>query len=184
MPSPIAHIAAGFAISRMYQIAKPEDQDGIVEDAHHLDFAATGIIVFASMLPDADAILGILFSDFGAYHNQFTHSLFMGLVSAVICSTLLCLLSDRKFMQTLTMILSGYWIHVLLDSMTPGRGVMLLWPWSNNRFQTGWKFFYGVHWSEGWFSLHHLLTLFTEIIFGFFIFFAIRFIDFRMKGRG
>ena len=50
-----------------------------------------------------------------------------------------------------------------MDWMTYGKGVMALWPLTERRFSFPITLFYGLRWSEGIWSLHHLLTVLTEL---------------------
>ncbi|NIV75262.1 MAG: hypothetical protein GWN37_10615, partial [Gammaproteobacteria bacterium] len=49
--------------------------------------------------------------------------------------------APRAFLLTLVC----YELHVLLDYLTVGRGVMLLWPLSAERFAPPIYLFYGLH---------------------------------------
>ena len=57
------------------------------------------------------------------------------------------------------------WSHIAMDYFTVGRGVMLFWPLSLARFDSPVKAFYGLRWSAGLWSTHHLYTFVTEILF-------------------
>ncbi len=50
-----------------------------------------------------------------------------------------------------------------MDAFTIGRGVMILWPFSIDRYASPVSLFYGVHWSDGWVSVRHLWTMVTEL---------------------
>ena len=52
-----------------------------------------------------------------------------------------------------------------MDLFTIGRGVLLFWPFSSQRFSFPLKLFYGLHWYDGWLSLRHMWTLLTELGF-------------------
>jgi len=43
--------------------------------------------------------------------------------------------------------------------------VMLFWPFTQNRFASPIKIFYGLQWGLGWFSVWHLWTIITELLF-------------------
>ena len=54
-----------------------------------------------------------------------------------------------------------------MDFFTIGRGVMVFWPLSLERFASPVPLFYGLHWSDGYLSERHLITLVTELGFLF-----------------
>lgn len=118
------------------------------------------------MAPDLDAVYGILAGSLYRYHNQGTHSLFvMFLVcalSAPIVSSWIKGISPTKMTGIL---LLCYGLHLLLDFLTTGRGLKLLWPFSETRFISPIRLFYGLHWSEGILSVRHLTTLANEVLF-------------------
>lgn len=117
-----------------------------------------------SMLPDIDSVIGILAGDIGRYHNNLTHSLFFGLFVVL----LFAVIGRFWWSPVLTwfmVALAAYEMHVLMDFATAGRGVMLFWPLTQERFSAPVQLFYGFHWSDGLFSVRHLWTLLTESIF-------------------
>lgn len=59
----------------------------------------------------------------------------------------------------------SYSIHLILDLFSGERGLMLLWPFTLDRFAAPFKLFYGVQWGLGWFSIWHLWTIITEVMF-------------------
>ncbi len=123
-----------------------------------------------SLFPDLDSILGILMGDLERYHNNLTHSLILGVVVASGVSGVVWLKQRSGFSAWFMISLLCYEMHVLMDFFTSGRGVMLLWPFSSNRYSSTVSLFYGVQWSEGWVSPQHLLTLVTEMGFILFVF--------------
>jgi len=123
--------------------------------------------IFLSLLPDADAVAGVLLGDMGRYHNNFMGSPLFGVLAAVIVAGALRLLAGAPFGFWFGLGLLCYELHVLMDYLTVGRGVMLLWPLSAERFSPPVNLFYGLHWSEGLLSRRHLWTLLTELAFAF-----------------
>jgi inner membrane protein len=118
-----------------------------------------------AILPDVDAILGLLSGDFGRYHNNGTHSLLLGLGVAFLGAGLIWLKERQGFLIWFLAAWLSYASHVILDIFTiGGRGVMLLWPLSDQRYESSIKLFFGVRWSEGFFSIEHLWTLGSELI--------------------
>lgn len=65
----------------------------------------------------------------------------------------------------------SYASHVILDFFTYSeRGMMLLWPIDSARYESDVTLFYGVRWSEGLISYHHLVTLISEMAFSGLVF--------------
>jgi membrane-bound metal-dependent hydrolase YbcI (DUF457 family) len=124
MPSPIAHLTAGYVA---YRIAchYAEKSGATRRDAEILLPVAAAI----SMLPDLDSVAGLLLGDFGRYHNQGSHSL---LVAGLFALGFAGLLARRPpgFRFWFLLAVSCYTAHVLMDSATNGRGVMAIWPLS------------------------------------------------------
>ena len=171
MPSPIAHLATGIAT---YQIATHwYSKAGGKSVAASRDLLLLATVY--SMLPDVDAILGILSGDFGRYHNNVTHSFTAGVIAALLATWWYhCRVRRQNLQRTqrqwakvglwFLVALLCYTLHILMDAATIGRGVLLLWPYSSERIQLP-IIFYGVRWSEGGFAWQHLWTLFTELTF-------------------
>lgn len=160
MPSPIAHLAAGYIVYRLSRAHEPPPQLKPVGRVPGLLIAAAGF----SLLPDVDSIVGFLASDFGRYHNNLTHSFFVGgAVSLVFAGVMKGWRGAFTFW--FLFMLACYSLHVLMDSATWSRGVMAFWPFSERRFLFPITIFHGLHWSQGWLSSRHWWTVSTELIF-------------------
>jgi inner membrane protein len=158
MPSPITHLAAGYAI---YRLAR----DRMPGRAFGQQWRLPGLLIFAlifSMLPDLDSVAAVLLNDFGRFHNQGSHSLIVGLVVALVAGGLVAVLRAGSFQAWFLVALLAYELHVILDFLTWGRGVMLFWPLTENRYLSPLLLFFGLHWSDGLFSLNHVITVVTE----------------------
>jgi len=171
MPSPIVHVAAGYLLwkSGRESLQSP--------DGRFASLAGVTAFAFLSLLPDADAVPGILLNDLGRFHNHFSHSFFSGLVVSLLLLLLAGTLGRPRPTLWLTYGLTCYWTHLVFDFLTIGRGVMLFWPLSNGRFSSPVKMFTGLHWSAGLWSLRHLETILTEgllILSAFLLFTALR----------
>lgn len=160
MPSPIAHLAAGYVVYRLSRKFEPQPVMNPVGPVPSLFLAAAGF----SLLPDIDSVVGLLLKDLGRYHNNVTHSLF---VAAGVAFVFACFMKWRRgaFGFWFLFAMVGYSLHVLMDAATWSRGVMALWPLDERRFLLPVYLFYGLHWSQGWLSSRHLLTLITELAF-------------------
>ena len=60
-------------------------------------------------------------------------------------------------------------LHLIMDSLTGGDGVMLFWPFSDARIGSPVRLFFGLQWSSGLWSRDHLLTLVSEGLFVFLV---------------
>lgn len=128
MPS-IGHVAVGLAAARA--AAAPR-------------FPRVGVAVFfaaASLLPDLD-VIGFQFGvRYGAPwgHRGATHSLLFALGCALVLSSLPSRfgLSRARLLAALACVIAS---HGLLDALTDGgRGIALLWPFTNQRFFAPWR---------------------------------------------
>ena len=162
MPSPIAHISVGYMLYRVFVRYIPAWK----HDNHRLRVVARlCAFIFLSMLPDIDAIIGILTGDMGRYHNQWTHSLIMASTAALLIAFALCSLLREKLKLWIIASILCCGVHVLMDTISHGRGVLLLWPLTEHRFSSPVLLFMGLHWSQGVWSPMHLLTALNEILF-------------------
>jgi membrane-bound metal-dependent hydrolase YbcI (DUF457 family) len=156
MPSPIAHLTAAYVAYRVaaHYAAKSE----WTERATTLLLPAAATI---SLLPDFDSVAGLLSGDFGRYHNQGSHSL---LVAGLFALGFASLMARRwpGFRVWLLLAFGCYGTHIVMDAATIGRGVMAFWPVSDDRFRLPFRLFYGLHWSQGWLSWRHVVTVLTE----------------------
>lgn len=160
MPSPIAHLGAGYAIYRYYKQQVPQDQRRFWKVPLQL-----ALIAGLSMLPDLDVIPAILFRDMRGYHNNISHSLLFGVPVALLIAGIFQRIYRTSFWLWFVIGLVSYDVHVIMDAFTAERGVMLFWPFTSERIASPVKLFYGLQWGLGWFSLWHLWTIFTESLF-------------------
>ena len=161
MPSPVAHIAMGYVV---YRASLP-----YVSKDHETSFGSVprllAIAAAFSLLPDIDAGAGIVMGDMGRFHNNATHSLFSTFLVALGIGALAKKFRRGRFAFWFSLSLACYGLHVLMDRFSTGRGVMLFWPLSTQRYSSPFTLFYGLHWSHGWISIDHLWTVATESVF-------------------
>ncbi len=177
MPSPIAHTTMGYIIHKVYQARRPEQSLGWLGPLPRLLLVTAGM----SLLPDLDSAAGILLRDFGRYHNNGSHSLFVGLAVALGIGGLVWWRKRSGFGYWFVLILLCYQFHIILDFFTYGRGVMLFWPLSPERFASPIKLFYGLHWSDGFISIKHIWTLLNELGFAALVVFVIHLLERKMN---
>ena len=161
MPSPIAHLAAGYALYRLAQRRWPQLDQGRFGPFSRLAVITAGL----SLAPDADTVVGLLAGDLGRFHNNVTHSLFVGVAISLVFAGAIHWRRGRGFWPWLAVGLAGYGLHVLMDAATVGRGVMAYWPLTAARYQAPLIVFYGLHWYQGWVSPRHVWTVVTEMAF-------------------
>jgi membrane-bound metal-dependent hydrolase YbcI (DUF457 family) len=162
MPSPIIHSATGYLI---YRLAKDRLPSVEKNGARLVPVLLVTSLLF-SLLPDFDALPGLLAGDMGRFHNHWTHSLVVGLGLAMLGASLIRWRYNSGFLIPFLVAFSSYALHVVMDYFTyDSRGVMFVWPFSSDRFASDFILFYGVRWSEGWLAVEHLMTLATELIF-------------------
>lgn len=158
MPSPLAHTTMGYVIYRIFRPHLPQSASRRFGPVPHLLLVTMGL----SMLPDLDSVVGILIGDFGRFHNNLTHSLIVGLGISLFVGGLTSLKWRSRSWRWFLITLLCYDLHVIMDFFTVGRGVMALWPLTSERFLSPVAIFYGLHWSDGMYSVRHIWTLFTE----------------------
>ena len=168
MPSPISHMLIGYVI---YRITRMPQQEVRLTGPLPLPRLLV-ITVGLSLLPDIDSIPGVLTGEFGRFHNNLTHSPFVGLIVALSFGGIVWLKEHARFLRWVLLVLLCYELHVIMDFFTFGRGVMLLWPFSPARYAPPMYLFYGLHWSEGWVSVKHIWTVVTELAFVMFVIFV------------
>lgn len=181
MPSPIVHTTLGYVLYRFVRNRVPENFNPVY-------LSLPLVLVFAisvSLLPDIDSAAGVLIGDFGKYHNNATHSLLVGVLVAFVLALITRLIVKSGFWFWFVVGLAGYSLHVLMDYFTfGGRGVMLFWPISAERFEAPVKLFYGVRWSESLLNPIHINTLVTELVFVLLIGMVFLVIDKRRNSPG
>jgi inner membrane protein len=177
MPSPIAHTTVGYII---YKIYKPRITFQRFERFMPLPWLFV-LATSLSLLPDLDSAAGILFNDFGRYHNNGTHSLFVGFAIAVVIAGFARWRWRTSFIYWFLLIFLCYQFHIILDFFTVGRGLMLFWPVSSERFASPIYLFYGLHWSDGLFSIRHLWTLLNELVFTFVVVLILHFLQRKVR---
>lgn len=174
MPSPIAHLGAGYAIYRYYRHKLPENRIWFWK------FPLQMVMVIGlSLLPDLDVIPAIIFRDMKGYHNNFSHSLFFAIPVALLVAGIFQRVYRSNFWLWFLICLVSYDLHVIMDALTADRGVMLFWPFIQTRYASSVKIFYGLQWGLGWFSPWHLWTIFTEGLFAWAVIMVVNYFEKR-----
>ena len=176
MPSPIAHLGVGYAIYHHYKHRLPQTQTPIWKFPLQMI-----MVVGLSMLPDLDIIPAIMFRDMRTYHNNFSHSLLFAVPVALLVAGVFHRIYRSNFWLWFFICLISYDLHVIMDTLTAERGAMLFWPLTQNRYASPIKIFYGLQWGLGWFSIWHLWTIFTELLFAVVVIGAVHYFNRRRK---
>ena len=170
MPSPIAHAAIGYVAYRLWRKRLPSA-------ANRNFFKLPSLLLLTTVLslaPDIDAVVGLLMGDLGRFHNNLTNSLTFVLVLSTAIAGLAYLTRPSEVSAWFALGLVCVGAHIAMDYLTVGRGVMLFWPLSSNRYGAPLKLFYGLHWSDGLFSIRHLWTALTETVFALVVILPLR----------
>jgi membrane-bound metal-dependent hydrolase YbcI (DUF457 family) len=160
MPSPLVHITSGHFLYRLYREKLPVRLKQVVG-------IPTVLLTLAgsSLLPDLDVIPGVLLGDFRRFHNTASHSLFAGVLSAVVIASAAARKRKDAWIAWFSASLLAYELHLFFDLFTGERGLMLFWPFASTRYIAPVKLFYGVQWGLGFFSISHLWTILSETLF-------------------
>ncbi len=95
MPSPVVHATMGWVIYQFLRSRMPQEGSRRFGPLPGLLMVTVGL----SLLPDLDAVLGILMGDLGKYHNNVMNSLMMGVVVALGIGAVGWLKRGSGFMQ-------------------------------------------------------------------------------------
>lgn len=108
------------------------------------------VLLFAAMLPDFD-YFPVLWGDFtlaNLNHQGFSHSILFALLAATALSYIAGWLGCGRPMRLFPFVFIASLSHLLLDYLTfDGRdpiGIMLLWPFSDTRFNSPVSVFGGI----------------------------------------
>jgi membrane-bound metal-dependent hydrolase YbcI (DUF457 family) len=125
-----------------------------------------GGILFGTVAADLDIALGYARNKNGFHvHGEFTHSLAAAMVFAVGFAGLAAMATSVGRGRALLAGFLAYSSHLLMDYLNHGRGIMLFWPVTSERFASPIRIFYGVRHSDLTDLSQHAITLSTELIF-------------------
>jgi len=126
-----------------------------------------GLLLTALWLPDVDLALRIALGRSVIDHGTITHSI----PALALFATLFAVIAKR--LCAIRFGARGWWLigataygsHLIMDTLTEGRGVMLLWPLWPQRIASPWPVFWGAHHSQPYAWHLHAVTLGTELVF-------------------
>jgi inner membrane protein len=155
MPSPIGHMLAGMAAGWLIRGAPPSRAGASPLGADMVRAAAPFAVLAAA--PDLDLLINA--------HSTYTHSLGAALIVGVAA---LLVTRDRRWL-TACAAAAAVGTHVLLDWLgsdtTAPIGIMALWPWSNDFYQSSLHVFAAVsrrYWQPE-FYVGNMWTLVREL---------------------
>ncbi|MEL6492139.1 MAG: metal-dependent hydrolase [Cyanobacteria bacterium J06634_6] len=174
MPSPIAHSASGYLLSRL-----PIAKNTLPGKVMTLTPITALYGIFVSNLPDLDfvpqVITGIRF------HRGPSHSI----LAALLVSALLTLIVHQvrrhaRYRSLFITTLGFYGVHIFMDLFTAGgSGLPLLWPLSDRTFRAPFSIFPAVHHSRGLLDPSHFTFISIELLYIVAVFLAIGIIKSR-----
>ncbi len=161
MSSPIAHVAAGYAVYSLFRQKLPAlTVPGITSNN-----AWAGLTAFFCLLPDLDVIAAFAFGSFERFHNNFSHSLAFCTGIPLLIAPFLTMLTRLNLSTSIVLILTCCYAHAVIDLFTMGRGLMLFWPFSLQRFHAPVALFTGVPWSSKFTSPSYLVMILNDLCF-------------------
>jgi inner membrane protein len=132
MPSPIGHTLAGCAVA-----------SALIPPGAPQAWEVWALCLISANLPDVDFIPGLLTRNPRAWHRGPSHSVMAALVVAGLGASLVTWPS-MPWLTRAGLIFLAYGSHVGLDYFTPGRGVLLGWPFSCQRHRASHPWFLSV----------------------------------------
>jgi membrane-bound metal-dependent hydrolase YbcI (DUF457 family) len=125
-----------------------------------------GGVLFGTLAADLDIALGYATNRNGFHvHGEFTHSLVAAAIFAVVFAVMASMATPVGRARALLAGFLAYASHLLLDYLNHGRGIMLFWPITSERFASPFRIFYGVRHSDLTDLSQHAITLSTELVF-------------------
>ena len=164
MPSPIAHAASGYALSRIAWLK-----------SRHLPLPApilTFYAVFIACCPDLDFLPQLMTGI--RFHRGPSHSLLAAFVVSGLLAWLLhhdrraisSRFSQVSFKAIFSLTFYLYLSHLALDLLTAGgSGIPLFWPLSRQPVQLSFVLFPAVHHSRGLIDSSHLIFVGAELLY-------------------
>jgi len=159
--SPIAHTAAGYAVYSFFRQRLPP----VTVFGMSPGTVWPALAVLFCLLPDLDVLAAFVFGSFARFHNNFSHSLTICTVAPVLLALPLKALTKLNLSTSFALILTCCYSHIVIDLFTMGRGVMLFWPFSIQRFHAPVSLFVGVPWSSELTSPFYLVMAVNDLCF-------------------
>ena len=173
MSSPIVHAAAGYAIYRLFRRHLPQEKIWGIPARASWPLAVMAL----SLLPDLDAVVGILGRNLERFHNNLTHSLVTALIFSAAMPLPMRWIAGLRFTTGTALTFAACIAHLGLDLLTDGRGLMLAWPFTDHRFYQPVILFSGVPWSHAWSDPLYVVMLVEDTCFALLVVLVIALTD-------
>jgi inner membrane protein len=157
MPSPIAHAVSGYVLAKFLPLTQPRTSRRRRWEILCL------YPVFVATVADLDFIPQIITGE--SFHRGLTHSLIFALGFSLILAFILRNRWQFSYKQLAWITFILYGSHLVLDFFTEGRGIPLLYPFTENFFVSSITIFPGVHHSRGLWHYSHLIPISFELVY-------------------
>lgn len=162
MPSPIAHSITGYFINKVFPVNKTKQYSS----SNYLFIVFSAIII--ANIPDLDFIPQIITGK--KYHHGLSHSLVIALIFSSLSMAFWYFFKSKLSIRLFIWVLLLYSSHLLLDFFTAGgKGIQLLWPFSEIFLMSEITLFPSTNHSEGIFVMSHLKFISFELIYSLLI---------------
>jgi inner membrane protein len=128
--------------------------------------------VFVATVADLDFIPQIITGE--SFHRGLTHSLIFTLGFSLILAFILRKRWQFSYKQLAWITFILYGSHLVLDFFTEGRGIPLLYPFTENFFVSSITLFPGVHHSRGLWHYSHLIWICFELVYSVLLVWGVR----------
>ncbi len=123
-------------------------------------------MLFSLVLPDVDFALRAMWPGVAAFeHGMVMHSFAVAAVYGLFFAGLLRMVWRLPLLLMWCVGTGCYTVHIVMDMLTRGRGVMAFWPVFEGRIASPMPLFYGANHSRPWAIGLHMITLVTELMF-------------------
>jgi inner membrane protein len=160
MPSPIAHSATGYVLAKLL----PTKQ---FKFHCHKKWERIVYPIFVATAADFDFIPQLITGE--TFHRGLTHSLIFCLGFSAIAGAIASYFWQLSYKKMFLLTLILYGSHLFLDLFSPGRGMQLLLPFTDNFFKSPIAIFPRVHHSDGLWNSRHLFPIVFESIYSVFL---------------
>ena len=156
MPSPLAHSAFGYLISRFLPLKNFNLYPTKKWEIKYF------YPIFIAAAADFDFIPQLMTGN--DYHRGLTHSLIFTLGVSLIMGVISCSRWKSSFKAGFGLTFVLYGSHLVLDFVSAGRGIKFFAPFTEQFFHSPFVLFPGVHYSRGFFHYTHLFPIGYELI--------------------
>ncbi|VEP11912.1 conserved membrane hypothetical protein [Hyella patelloides LEGE 07179] len=176
MPSPIAHSVSGYLLAKFLPLKK------IKFPYSHTWYWLTFYPVLIAILADFDFIPQIITGK--NFHRGLTHSLMFALLISLILALPFSYLWKYSYRAIFWSNFLLYCSHLLLDFFTAGgKGMELLWPFTDVFLKSPIAIFPAINHSEGLWELSHLKAIAFESFYSILLFWLVSLVKNRLNSQ-